>query len=270
MRGSVLGVERGLDRVLAAWQNRPATSRPLLLMDFDGTLVDFAVDPASVWLPESRKELLQLLAARSDYTVGFVSGRRITDLRERAGALAAAYYAGLHGLEIDGPDLKFTHAGIGVATPTIGVLSKELRRAVRGLAGVIIEDKGLSVVLHTRGASKADSLHARTRFLALSEPYLIEGLLRIQPGDEMAELLPNVDWTKGDAVRCIIKHVEIQCGEPVWPLYVGDDTTDADAFEAIGESGLTIAVSNRTAGAAFHLPDPVAVEAFLTAIVATD
>jgi trehalose-phosphatase len=239
-------------------------------MDFDGTLVDFAIDPASVQLPESRRVLLKALAARSDYTVGLVSGRRIGDLRDRSGNLAGAYYAGLHGLEIEGPGLKFTHAGLAVATPTIGVLSKELRRAVRGLDGVVIEDKGLSVVLHTRGASKSDSLHAKTRFLALSEPYLNEGLLRIQPGDEMAELLPNVDWTKGDAVRCVLKHVEAQSGEPVWPLYIGDDATDEEAFEAIGESGLTIAVSNRTAGAAFRVPDPAAIEAFLAAVAATD
>ncbi len=64
-----------------------------------------------------------------------------------------------------------------------------------------------------RGASKADRLHATTRFNALAEPFLSEGTLRLQPGDEMLELLPNIDWAKGDAVRAIIHHVEAAAEE---------------------------------------------------------
>ncbi len=66
---------------------------------------------------------------------------------------------------------------------------------------MFVEDKTYSVVLHTRGASKADRLHATTRFNALAAPFLSEGTLRLQPGDNILELLPNVDWAKGDAVQ---------------------------------------------------------------------
>ena len=82
------------------------------------------------------------------------------------------FFAGLHGLEIEGPDLRFAHHAVSLAAPAISILSKELRRATKSLAGVFIEDKTLSVVLHTRGASKADQLHATTRFNALAEPFL--------------------------------------------------------------------------------------------------
>jgi trehalose-phosphatase len=266
MRGSV----RGVERALAAWQARPIDGHVLLLMDFDGTLVEFNIDPSDVRLPETRQALLQSIAARSDITLGIVSGRRIADMRERTGAGSMAFYAGLHGLEIDGPGLRFMHGAASLAAPTIGVLVKEVEEATTGLSGVVIEDKGLSVVLHVRGASKADRLHAQTRFRALAEPYLSDGVLRVQPGDEMIELLPNIDWTKGDAVRCILHHVETHRKQPVWPVYIGDDATDEDAFEAIGDGGLTIGVSNRTAGASFHVPDPTAVEHFLRAILATD
>jgi trehalose-phosphatase len=237
-------------------------------MDFDGTLAEFDVNPAAVRIPETRQILLQSMAARSDMTIGIVSGRRIADLRERAGTGASAFYAGLHGLEIEGPGLRFIHHSASLAAPTIGVLQSELREATRGLPGVFIEDKGLSVVLHLRGAARADRLHATTRFQALAEPYLNDGVLRVQPGDEMIELLPNLDWTKGDAVRCIVHHVETQRHEPVWPVYIGDDATDEDAFEAIGEGGLTIGVSNRPVGASFRIADPTAVEQFLRQISA--
>jgi trehalose-phosphatase len=238
-------------------------------MDFDGTLADFDVDPAAVMLPESRQLLLQLLGKRSDISGGIVSGRRVADLRERV-PVASLFFAGLHGLEIEGPDFRFAHHAVALAAPAISILSKELRRATKSLAGVLVEDKTLSVVLHTRGASKADQLHATTRFNALAEPFLNDGTLRVLPGDRILELLPNIDWAKGDAVRAIVRHVESRTKETVWPVYIGDDSTDEDAFEEIGTTGLTIAVSKRPAGAAFVIDDPPAVELFLKSILVTE
>jgi trehalose-phosphatase len=239
-------------------------------MDFDGTLVRFNVDPNAVRLPEPLQALLQSFAKRADLSAGIVSGRRIADLRNRTPGGPTFFYAGLHGLEIEGPGLRFAHSAVALAAPTIGVLAGELRAATASLAGVGIEDKGFSVVLHVRGASIADRLHATTRFRALSEPFLNDGTLRLQPGDEMFELLPNVDWAKGEAVRCILRHIESQHGQKAWPVYVGDDATDEDAFEEIGDGGLTLAVGTRTTGASFSVADPEAVETFLRAILATE
>ena len=94
--------------------------------------------------------------------------------------------------------------------------------------------------------------------------------MRLQPGDNVFELLPNVDWAKGDAVRAIIRHVETDMKQSVWPVYIGDDATDVDAFEENGVNGLTIAVGKRPAGASFQIADPAAVECFLRAILATE
>src|SRR5688572_24407826 len=266
MRGSV----RGVERVVAAWQALPHDARPSILMDFDGTLAEFNVDPSAVTLPPSRQILLQTLAKRSDLSAGIISGRRISDLRDRVPTAPSMFYGGLHGLEIEGPGLRFAHQGVALAAPGISLLSKDLRRAVKPLPGVFVEDKTYSIVLHVRGASKADRLHAVTRFNALAEPFLAEGTVRLQPGDNVLELLPNVDWAKGDAVRAIMRHVEAESKETAWPVYIGDDATDEDAFDEIGTNGLTIAVGKRAAAAAFQIDDPAAVECFLKAILATE
>jgi trehalose-phosphatase len=239
-------------------------------MDFDGTLAEFNVDPDAVLLAPPRQMLLQTLAQRADLSAGIVSGRRISDLRRRVPAAPSLFFAGLHGLEIEGPGLKFAHNAVSIATPAISLLGKELRRAVKSLPGVFVEDKTYAVVLHVRGASKADRLHATTRFNALAEPFLNDGTLRLQPGDSVLELLPNVDWAKGDAVRAIVRHVEVETREPVWPVYIGDDATDEDAFETIGNNGLTIAVGRRPAGAAFQVDAPTSVECLLRAILVTE
>ena len=266
MRGSV----RGVERVVAAWQARPPDARPLVLSDFDGTLAEFSLDPQSVTLPEPRWILLQNMASRADISAGIVSGRRISDLRERVPTPPSLFLAGLHGLEIEGPGLRFVHNAMALAAPGISILARDLRRAVRPLPGVFVEDKTYSIVLHVRGASKADRLHAITRFNALSEPLLSEGTVRLQRGNNVLELLPNVDWAKGDAVHAIIRHVEADTKDTVWPVYLGDDETDEDAFEEIGPNGLTISVGKRTSGAAFQIDDPAAVECFLKAILVTE
>ena len=71
-------------------------------------------------------------------------------------------------------------------------------------------------------------------------------------------------------MRAIIRHVEAESKETVWPVYIGDDETDEDAFEEIGTNGLTIAVGKRPAAAAFRLDNPLAVECLLKAILATE
>lgn len=239
-------------------------------MDFDGTLAEFHLDPAAVTLTPSRQILVQTLAKRADISAGIVSGRRVADLRQRIPAAPSLFFAGLHGLEIEGPGLTFAHSGAALAAPGLSVLAKDLRRAVRSLPGVLVEDKTYSIVMHVRGASKADRLHATTRFNALAAPLLSEGTVRLQPGDHVLELLPNVDWAKGDAVRAIVRHVEADTRESAWPVYIGDDETDEDAFEEVGTNGLTIVVGKRPAAAAFRIDNPAAVECFLRGILATD
>src|SRR5688572_31986747 len=99
MRGFV----RGVERVVAAWQARPHDARPLVLLDFDGTLAEFNPDPAAVTLPPSRQILLQTLGRRADLSAGLVSGRRVADLRARVPSGTHLGLAGLHGREIAGP-----------------------------------------------------------------------------------------------------------------------------------------------------------------------
>ena len=113
MRGSV----RGVERVIAAWQARPHDARPLVLLDFDGTLAEFDLDPATITLTPSRQILLQALGRRTDLSAGLVSGRRIADLRERIPSAATMFLAGLHGLEIEGPGIHFAHHAVALAAP---------------------------------------------------------------------------------------------------------------------------------------------------------
>lgn len=255
---------------MQALRVRPAEARPLLLMDFDGTLVDLTHDPDAVELSSVRRGLLQRLVDRPDLTIGVISGRRVADLRVKVAVGDAAYCAGLHGLEIVGPGIDFLHSRAADTRVLIQQLTRSLIDATKDLAGVRVENKDLTVAMHVRGAAPAAQRRAEDILRELVEPHREAGALRVLRGHQVFELLPAVVWTKGDAVVRIKTEVERRYKQAAWLIYVGDDVTDEDAFRAVGPEGMTIAVGDRPASAAFRLPNPDAVERFLRQLALAD
>ena len=45
------------------------------------------------------------------------------------------------------------------------------------------------------------------------------------------EIRPNVKWNKGDALMYFLDTLEFETFDDVLPIYIGDDTTDEDAFK---------------------------------------
>jgi trehalose 6-phosphate phosphatase len=59
--------------------------------------------------------------------------------------------------------------------------------------------------------------------------------------------------------------------ENIRPIYIGDDSTDEDAFRALQHRGVGILVSEQSqpTAASYSLRDPAEVERFLRALTAT-
>ena len=235
----------------------------LVLLDFDGTLCEFQPEPGMVWLRGSRRDALRRLMNHARVTAGFVSGRRLTDLRERVGLTGDMWFAGLHGLEIEGFGRHFVHERVDEARGLLGLLARALRVQTADLPGVLIEDKELSLALHVRQAHPDDKIKADAAFLRMALPHIDDGTLRLMPGSNVSELLPNIPWTKGDAVRWIAAAERERRGEAPCAIYLGDDVTDEDAFTAVGEDG-AIMVGPRPSRVPVRLENPAAVEAFLS------
>jgi alpha,alpha-trehalase len=233
----------------------------LLLLDFDGTLCPFNPDPAAVWLADERRDHLLTIAKKS--TIAIVSGRRLDDVRRRAGLPMSTFCAGLHGLEMEGGCEQFVHPDTAAAAELLGSFKTSLERAVADLPGAFIEDKSLSLVAHFRSASGAVAARARDEVLALTQPHIERGRLRVMPGDAMLELLPNISWNKGNAVEWIHERVRAQHAD-VTCVYVGDDVTDEDAFRVLRNRGLSVAASDRASGADHRIDGPDDVGILLT------
>lgn len=240
----------------------------LLLTDFDGTLCEFQADPDAVFLAESPRTALSTLADRPRFCVGIVSGRRVADIRHRARLDGPVYYAGLHGMEIHGPETGFEVQQLATRGSLVQEIARSLATAIASLPGAFLENKELSVAMHVRAASPVDRERAEQAFWTVASSALDAGTVRLQRGEHVFELLPDIAWNKGDAVRWIEVDAGRRLGGAVRPVYLGDDRTDEHAFEAVGTRGITVIVGRRPSLARRRLPDPAAVEQLLVRLAA--
>lgn len=83
------------------------------------------------------------------------------------------------------------------------------------------------------------------------------------------EVRPPLDWNKGAAVLWLLEHVKSPEGTAgFYPVYIGDDLTDEDAFAALKTKGLTILVGRRRKSLAkFYFNDTSEVVDFLKKVL---
>ena len=238
----------------------------LLLLDFDGTLCEVAPEPQLVRLPPRAARALRALATAELVTLGFISGRRAGDLRQRLPELPGVYVAGCHGLEIETPDGASMRTSAAAAAAAAREVAAAIAPELPRWPGTFVEDKEFSVALHVRNASPADGALATARLRELAAAAVADGHLRVLDGAAVTELLPAVNADKGRALDRIRQHVASRVG-PVFTVFAGDDVTDEDAFRAIGPIGCGIAIGTRIAHAECRLDGPASMARLLEILV---
>lgn len=227
---------------------------PLLFSDFDGTLAPLVDDPGRAELLPAAARALEAWARLG--IVCLISGRRLSDLRQRA-ELPFVTYAGNHGLEIEGPMGQFTHPGALRVRNDLVALAEMLVQCLEQIPGVWVEDKQLSLSVHFRKAPVHQHRAIQSVVLERSESF---PSLRVTEGHTVVDIRPCVAWTKGDAARLIMNQVK---AAPDSVVILGDDATDEDMFHAIPDA-LTVHVgSSETTAARITLPSPQEVAPFL-------
>src|SRR5574337_1248320 len=219
--------------------------RPLaLLLDFDGTLTPIMPSPDQAMLSVRVRKILSCLAGRPDTVVAVISGRSLEDLRRRMG-LPELVYAGNHGLEIAWRDSLWTLPEAEAARADVAEVCQRLRVRLRRVAGVIVEDKGLTASIHFRQTPPSRLEEVRVAVLEEAEraPQVV-----VRPGKQVLELWPNVAWNKGAAAQTILERAfGAEWASRVAAVYLGDDRTDEDAFMVLPEPAVTVKVGSPTA-----------------------
>lgn len=50
-------------------------------------------------------------------------------------------------------------------------------------------------------------------------------------GKKVLEIRPSIKWNKGDALKYLLSTLGFHKSSDVFPIYIGDDRTDEDAFK---------------------------------------
>ena len=224
-----------------AWDElapRLAHGALLAAFDYDGTLTPIRPTPEEAIADEATRNALARLAATAGTSVAVVSGRPVAQLRALVPG-DVLWLVGLHGLEIAAPHGEVLPTiDLDAAAAMLAALRPEAAAIASRHEGVRIEDKGASLVLHTRQAPRPEAMAAAEEFRAAAQR--LAGF-EAMGGKEVVEIRPaGID--KGVAVRRLLRDAG---GETV--LYAGDDTTDEDAFAALadcGEAAVTVRVGD--------------------------
>src|SRR5262245_7641481 len=208
--------------VLAAIDARPPRAHLVVLSDFDGTLTAFDVDPSAPRLSAESRRALELLASRDDVTVGLVSGRRLDDLARRTQLPPRVYLAGLHGLEIRHGSQAWHHPDLVESHELADQVADAVNAAIGAVSGVRLEHKGVSITVHVRGVDPERRTDTLGTAVESARRWLDSGELKVLDASEAVELLPNIPWNKGDAVRWIVDDIEAHAQQKVWCIFFGE------------------------------------------------
>ena len=209
-----------------------ARSRALLL-DYDGTLAPFTCEPAQAYPYPEISETLCRIQHETDTRLVVVTGRRASDI-PRLLKLSGIEVWGCHGFERLGIDGSYEIARIDPRSlAAIETASKLI--ACEGLSD-FAEHKIAGIAIHWRGR-EAISEHLTRRMWRIWAMIPDRDDLRFAPFDGGIEIRV-AKRDKGDVVRSIL--------DEMWPdvamAYLGDDSTDEDAFGALTHRGLNILV----------------------------
>lgn len=240
--------------------------RLLLCLDYDGTLVPIAARPEDARPTPAVLDLLTRLASTPRIRLAIVSGRPMAELSTLL-PVSGMTLIGTHGLETRAPNGSVSQMlPTGAFMPAMARVQREIRQLIRGKEGFVLEDKRQVLALHYRLADPQEAAQIVSRVQTVLRRYQGNGVaLELLHGKKVAEIRP-VGVNKGKAVAALLQ----QAGSTVLPMYVGDDTTDEDAFRVLADRGLSILVSAvaRPTSAQYYLENPRAVSELLEQVFA--
>jgi len=205
-----------------------------------------------------------------NYKLAIISGRALNDIKRKVGLKNNIVYVGNHGFEISGPKIKFKSPVPLTYRKKLEEIKSKLSKSLSSVKGVLIEDKGFSLSVHYRQADKKDIFKIKTEFFAALVPYEIRDDISVRTGKKVLEVRPPLAWDKGKVALWLLARHKFKMRRKkrkVFPIYIGDDTTDEDAFGSLESRGMTIFVGkpHKRTKARFYVKSTEEVADFLRA-----
>ncbi|UXX80381.1 bifunctional alpha,alpha-trehalose-phosphate synthase (UDP-forming)/trehalose-phosphatase [Reichenbachiella carrageenanivorans] len=220
--------------------------KPLIFLDYDGTLQGFYGDPQDAKPDEDLYSIINGLTKFKNSHVVIISGRDKDTLANWFN-LSKVDLIGEHGVWLRGKGEDWH-----TITTLTDVWKADIRKVLEGYVartpGSFVEEKDYSLVWHYRKVETGLG-ELRTRELTSHLKYLASNQnLQVLEGDMVVEI-KSTEINKGRAARNWMKRYE----DADFIMAIGDDWTDEDTFKAMPPKAYTIKVGSTNSSAKFSV-----------------
>jgi len=245
--------------VTAAFQQ---AEKRVLILDYDGTLVPLADNPATTSPSRRVTAALTTLAANPRNVVSVLSGRRTADLDRWLGGIPSLVLGAEHGAlmrcvgDSEGwRPLNASSSGLAWKSRVRMIVQQFADRA----PGSFLEEKEYSIVWHYRRVEPEFGNWLAGELTALLDGLLADTDARPLMGRKIVEVCP-VWANKGGFARHLISMHE----SAGFVLAAGDDTTDESMFEKLDPGAVTVHVGAGHSRARYRVKNPESMINLLT------
>ena len=226
----------------------------LVATDYDGTIAPIVDDPMRAVPDRENAVAMRTLATLDQTHVGVISSRALRDLAALSRLPSEIHLVGSHGSEFD---IDFALQMDAATKERRDSLGETLAAIAARYPGTSLEQKPASVAFHVRNAdaeSVADAI-AEVEALAASDPTLTYRLGKLVC--EVGVMATN----KGHALTALRSNLSATA-----VLYVGDDTTDEDAFATLTGPDVGVKVGDGDTAAKYRIGEPSDVALMLSTL----
>ncbi|XP_047974954.1 probable trehalose-phosphate phosphatase J [Salvia hispanica] len=246
----------------------------VMFLDYDGTLSPIVEDANQAFMSNAMRETVRKVARY--FPTAIVSGRGLDQVYSFV-RLAELYYAGSHGMDIKGPSKSSKHTKGGEAVlyqpasqylPMMDEVYKALLEVTKDTPGSTVDNNKFCLSVHFRRVDEKKWVELATKVGSVMEAYPD---LVLTQGRKVFEIRPPSKWNKGKALEFLLESLGYANCADVYPIYIGDDRTDEDAFKVLRErgqgSGILVSKIPKDTNASYSLQEPSEVMAFLRRLV---
>ncbi|KAG8382401.1 hypothetical protein BUALT_Bualt05G0073500 [Buddleja alternifolia] len=253
--------------------DRARNKKLVIFLDYDGTLSPIVDDPDRAFMSNEMRSAVR--NAAEYFPTAIISGRSRDKVCDLVG-LKELYYAGSHGMDIMFPakdmvsgnhldcvfstDLEGKEVNLfqpaNEFLPMINEIFRTLVEITKGIKGAKVENHKFCASLHYRNVdeNKWPLIAQYVHDILKDYPRL-----RLTHGRKVLEVRPVIDWDKGRAVEFLLESLGFSNHDDVLPIYIGDDTTDEDAFKVLRKEnrgyGILVSTVPKESNAFFSLRD---------------
>jgi trehalose 6-phosphate synthase/phosphatase len=227
----------------------------LLLLDYDGVLSPFFIDPSKAAPEKSLIRLIEKLAQDSANEIVLVSGRTKSDLEKWFSGLPVAL-AAEHGAFIREAGKKKWQSVVTSETDWQSIILPIFEKYAKRTPKSFVEVKESTLVWHYRQAAPYSSQKNLVILKRLLKPLSRSYDLTISNGNKILEVKDR-EANKGIAIMRWLKP------EHDFVMALGDDDTDEDMFSSLPAEAVTIKVGRGRTAALYRLSSVNSVIALL-------